>query len=170
MTMLSTIGYEGASLGDFLSTLHRAGIKQVVDIRDVPVSRRPGFSKNVLARALEEEGLSYLHLKALGDPKPGREAAREGRYEAFRAIYGEHLDLTAGQDALRVAVDAAIAAPSVLLCYERDCRHCHRTIVAQAMTQLYSFHVRHLGVQKATIGLSVKQRGSVEGHGAVSIA
>lgn len=169
MTTLATIGYEGASLEDFLDTLARAGIRQVIDIRDVPASRRPGFSKNVLARALAEQGIAYLHLKPLGDPKPGREAAREGRYDAFRQIYLEHLALPAGQEALRAATIAANSEPSVLLCYERDAKHCHRTLVAKAMAAVSTFHVRDLGVQK-------KQRRAADGGsrgssaGAVALA
>jgi uncharacterized protein (DUF488 family) len=147
-TTLSTIGYEGASLEDFLATLELAGIAQVLDIRDFPGSRRPGFSKNVLANALAEKGISYLHLKPLGDPKPGREAAREGRYEAFREIYETHLALPAGQTALQTAMEAAQAKPTALMCYERDYEHCHRTIVATAMSELSSFKIRNLGVRK----------------------
>ena len=150
MTKLATIGYEGATPADFLSTLHLGGIKQLIDIRDVPVSRRTGFSKNVLARALEQKGISYLHLKALGDPKAGREAAREGRIDVFKAIFGEHLASPAAQNALRFAVDYAKRAPSVLLCYERDNKHCHRTIVAEYMMQLYPFQLRNLGVKKGS--------------------
>ncbi|MFL0413360.1 DUF488 family protein [Sphingomonas sp. 179-I 2A4 NHS] len=167
MTMLATIGYEGASIADFLATLDLAGVKQVIDIRDVPVSRRPGFSKNILASALHDQGVSYVHYKALGDPKPGREAARAGQFDAFRAIYEKHLTLDAGQEALKSAVEVAKSVRSVLLCYERDSRHCHRTIVANAMSELYAFQIRHLGVQK--VGRST-ERGTPKGHGTVAIA
>ena len=169
-TTLSTIGYEGASLEDFLATLQRAGIKQVIDIRDVPVSRRPGFSKNVLMRALEEEGITYLHLKPLGDPKPGREAARAGRFDEFNAIYGSHILLPAGQHALQVAVNSATALPSALLCYERDYKHCHRTLVATAMTELSSFQIRNLGVQKKARDLGAEGRNAREPTRAVALA
>ncbi|USU10130.1 DUF488 domain-containing protein [Sphingomonadaceae bacterium OTU29MARTA1] len=165
--MLYTIGYEGALLSDFLGTLKQVGVKQVIDIRDVPVSRRAGFSKNILARALEEEGLGYLHLRALGDPKPGREAAREGRFDAFREIYAAHISLDAGQDALKIAVASAQVVPSVLLCYERDEKHCHRAIVANAMMKLHSFQIRHLGVQKASNRMG---RELAKDHGSVAIA
>lgn len=170
MLTLATIGYEGASLADFINTLHRVGIKQLIDIRDVPVSRRPGFSKNILARALEDEGLSYLHLKALGDPKAGREAARAGRFDTFREIYNAHLATPSGQAALRVAVEQAASIPSVLLCYERDCKHCHRTIVAAAMTGLHSFQVRHLGVQRGARIVNLDERRLGQSNGAIAIS
>jgi len=169
-TTLSTIGYEGASLDDFIATLEIANVAQVIDIRDFPGSRRPGFSKNVLAHALAAKGIGYLHLKPLGDPKPGREAAREGRYEAFREIYHRHLSLPAGQTALQTAVETAEARPSVLMCYERDFEHCHRTIVATAMSKLSSMKIRHLGVRKLPRSTGIG-RTHVEGSaGAVAIA
>jgi uncharacterized protein (DUF488 family) len=168
-TTLSTIGYEGASLEDFLDTLLCAGIRQVIDIRDVPVSRRPGFSKNILMRALEEEEIKYIHLKPLGDPKPGREAAREGRFDDFNIIYSSHLALPAGQEALQLAVESAKATPSVLLCYERDYKYCHRTLVAAAMTELSCFQIRNLGVQKKARQVRVEGKNARKPTGAVPL-
>lgn len=72
---LYTVGYEGVDLDEFIATLKTFGIKQIIDVRDLPLSRKRGFSKNALASALAEAGVKYLHVKSLGDPKPGREAA-----------------------------------------------------------------------------------------------
>lgn len=143
-----TIGYEGASLSDFLDTLVDAQIDRVVDIRDVPASRRPGFSKNSLREALSEHHIEYTHLKPLGDPKPGREAMRRGDIEAFREIFGTHIESEMAQEALRNAVELAKEESIVLLCFERDPKHCHRTIVATLMCELSSFETKHIGVQK----------------------
>ena len=68
MTVLATIGYEGAALADFIATLKAARVSLVLDIREAPISRRPGFSKRVLGAALEETGIAYLHLRGLGNP------------------------------------------------------------------------------------------------------
>lgn len=141
-----TIGYEGAEADHFLATLADAGVRHVIDIRDVPASRKRGFSKNALASALEDSGIYYTHLKPLGDPKPGREAMRRGDYGSFLEIYNEHIEQPIAQACLRDAVNIASAEPSVLLCYERDPKHCHRTLVAGMMKELASFTIRHLGV------------------------
>ena len=45
-----TIGYEGLDIGAFMSLLAEHGIETVVDIRELPLSRKPGFSKKALAR------------------------------------------------------------------------------------------------------------------------
>src|SRR5215213_5559790 len=82
-----TIGYEGATVPEFLAALKDAGVERVIDVRALPLSRRPGFSKSPLRAALEEAGIEYVHLKALGTPADGRAAARAG---AARG-HGPHL-------------------------------------------------------------------------------
>jgi uncharacterized protein (DUF488 family) len=144
--VLYTVGYEGADIVHFLRTLQDCGIKRLIDIRDVPISRKRGFSKTVLANALEEQGIAYIHLKALGDPKAGREAMRRGDYPAFLEIYSSHIATTEGQKALRKAVELAEESPSILLCYERSPTHCHRTVVAKEMALLTDFTVKNVGV------------------------
>lgn len=147
--ILYTIGYEGADIGAFLRTLDGCGIEQLLDIRDVPVSRKPGFSKSVLETKLRDCGIAYAHLKALGDPKPGREAMRRGDYPAFLDIYTEHLASDAAQEALGAAVAIAGERVSVLLCFERSPKECHRTIVAAEMAELGDFEIRNIGVNAA---------------------
>lgn len=147
MPTIFTIGYEGASLDDFLATLKAVGVEQVLDIRELPQSRRRGFSKNVLAAALEGSGIAYRHMKQLGDPKHGRDAARRGDMEEFRAVFSAHMDLPASIEAVQDAAQRVENTPTVLLCYERDHRHCHRTLVVDRILRLGSFEVRHLGVR-----------------------
>ena len=84
--ILFTIGYEKARLADFLATLSGAGIATVIDVRDRPISRRPGFSKRQLEAAIEEAGMRYLSLRALGTPPEGREAARRRDWDSFWRI------------------------------------------------------------------------------------
>lgn len=144
---LATIGYEGASLADFIATLITAGVERVVDVREIAQSRRPGFSKNALRSALNEAGIDYHHIRQLGDPKPGRDAARAGKIDLFRTIFSSHLELPASKDALMEAVSLAEEKNSVLVCFERDPKHCHRTIVAQRMAAVSSLKITNLGVQ-----------------------
>lgn len=143
---LYTIGYEGADIGPFIDTLVACKVEQVLDIRDVPVSRKPGFSKSSLKAALGARDIEYFHLKALGDPKPGRNAMRRGDYATFVKIFMDHLASETAQDALRDAVARASSQISVLLCFERSPQGCHRTIVANEMKGFGGFEVRNIGV------------------------
>jgi uncharacterized protein (DUF488 family) len=101
-------------------------------VRAVVSSRRPGFSKSQLAAGLDERGISYRHLRGLGTPKEGREAARSGKYDALHRIYAKHLKTAqAQQDLDELAALVKQAGPVCLLCYERDHRHCHRQWIAE---------------------------------------
>ncbi|HEX8584496.1 MAG TPA: DUF488 domain-containing protein [Allosphingosinicella sp.] len=148
MPALYTIGYEGASVPDFLATLKLAGVEHVLDVRELPQSRRPGFSKNALTAALSDAEVTYSHLRQLGDPKPGRDAARSGNIVEFTRIFEAHLALPETQQALYQAVDIATKKVTALLCFERDPRTCHRTLVARAINELCSLNVRNLGVAR----------------------
>src|SRR3954453_15351643 len=93
-----TIGYEQTPASAVLDELEQAGVKLLVDVRAVASSRRPGFSKNQLAAGLDERGISYLHLRGLGTPKTGREAARSGKFELLHKIYSAHLKTTQARE------------------------------------------------------------------------
>lgn len=130
MTTIYTIGYEGTDIARFLATLRAVGIETVVDVRALAVSRKKGFSKRALASSLADEGIRYVHMPALGDPKPGREAARAGRHADFRRIYSEHLLGIGAQSALVSLAKISGRGTSCLLCFERDPKVCHRSMVA----------------------------------------
>ena len=122
-----TIGYEGVTQPELIAALQRAGVERVIDVRAVPLSRKPGFSKNVLAAGLREAGIDYVHLKALGTPPEGREAARKGKWAVFARVYGAQLETPeAAAEAARMLA-LAREKPSALLCFERDPARCHRT-------------------------------------------
>ncbi|HEX8484194.1 DUF488 domain-containing protein [Sphingomonas sp.] len=130
-----TIGYEGTTGDAFVATLAAAGVARVIDVRALPLSRRPGFSKTPLSGALKAAGIDYVHLKALGTPKRGRDAAKKGDVATLRAVYDGQLDLPEAQAAAARMLDLAAEKPSALLCYERDPCHCHRTLLLAAVGQ-----------------------------------
>ncbi len=128
-----TIGYEGATVGDFIAALTSAGVERVIDVRAVPNSRRPGFSKTPLRNALAEAGIDYIHLRALGTPADGRAAARAGRHEELEQIYSGQLELPEAIAEGAQMLALAAEKPSALLCYEREPEHCHRTLLLDAV-------------------------------------
>ena len=130
-----TIGYEGATMGDFIAALTSAGVERVIDVRALPLSRRPGFSKTPLKGALAEVGIDYVHLRALGTPAAGREAARKGRHEDLKRIYASQLELpeAIAQGAQMLAL--VREKPSALLCFEREPSGCHRSLLLRAVAR-----------------------------------
>ena len=129
---LFTIGYEQTPAKAVLDELQSAGVKLLVDVRAVAASRRPGFSKSQLAAGLDERGISYVHLRGLGTPKEGREAARSGHFDVLHKIYDAHLKTTQAKEQLdELSALVKTAGPICLLCYERDHAHCHRQWIAE---------------------------------------
>ena len=126
-----TIGYEAASWAGVRGALATAGIRRVIDVRDLPLSRRPGFSKRQLAAGLAEAGIAYTHLRALGTPPAGRAAHRKRDMDSFWRIVDAKL--ATAEAALALAQAAAMAAeePTCLICYEADPATCHRCRVVQ---------------------------------------
>ena len=120
-------------MAELLAALNAAGVLRVIDVRALPLSRRPGFSKSPLRAALDEAGIDYIHLKALGTPAEGRSAARAGKAEELKRIYAGQLDLP---EAIVQAEQMRVLAsekPSALLCYEREPAQCHRSLLLDAV-------------------------------------
>ena len=146
---ICTIGYEGGTVDAFIRALKQACIELVLDIRAAPVSRKKGFSKNQLAAHLSEAGIGYRHLRGLGTPKRGREAARAGDVEGFERIFFAHMDEPEALLDLGEAIALAQAQPVCLLCLERDPERCHRLIVGYRMVKETGQKLRHLFVEAA---------------------
>jgi uncharacterized protein (DUF488 family) len=141
-----TIGYEGAALEDFLSTLKRARVSLLLDVREIALSRRKGFSKSALSAALSSFGIDYRHERALGSPKVIRHLLRaDGNFQRYFRDFREYL---AGQRALLDALAAELSGSVALLCYERNPAECHRSVVAQALAARAKTTVRHLEVTR----------------------
>jgi uncharacterized protein (DUF488 family) len=141
---LYTIGYEKTLLRDVVGTLAASGVANLIDVRDRPISRRPGFSKRQLAAAIEQAGMRYFHLQALGTPPEGRLAARRREWDRFWGIVEERLASPEAELALQEAAEIARAATSCLLCYESAWHSCHRRRVAEILTRHHGFKVSHL--------------------------
>jgi uncharacterized protein (DUF488 family) len=146
---LFTIGYEQTPAKAVLDELESAGVKLLVDVRAVASSRRPGFSKNQLASGLDERGISYLHLRGLGTPKEGREAARSGKFDQLHKIYAAHLKTPQAKEELdELASLVEKSGPVCILCYERDHKHCHRQWIAEIIEDRDGVKVENLAAKQ----------------------
>ena len=146
MRTIWTAGYETSGQADFIAALSAAGVQTVIDVRDIANSRRAGFAKRALSEGLAAAGIGYVHLKALGTPKAGREANKRGDMDAFHRIYDEALAQPAAQLALREAADIARDQRACLLCLEADWRRCHRAEIAARLESEHGFEAVHLHI------------------------
>jgi uncharacterized protein (DUF488 family) len=142
---LFTIGYEHATTRAMLDELSQAKVEVVIDVRAVTSSRRPGFSKRQLAAGLDERGIGYLHLRALGTPKEGRLAARSGKRDELFRIFEKHLKTSEAREGLdELATLAKSGRRLCLLCYERDPEGCHRRRIAELIHERTGAKVENL--------------------------
>jgi uncharacterized protein (DUF488 family) len=141
--VIHTSGYEGQSLKEILRRLKAEAIEIVVDVRELPLSRKPGFSKKSLAASLQSSGIGYLHLPELGCPKPVRNRYREdGDWARYTRAFLAHLKLQTST--IAQLADLAQDQSLTLLCYEADPERCHRTYVARAVAALTGGQVAHI--------------------------
>jgi uncharacterized protein (DUF488 family) len=133
MPTIFTIGYEQATQYAVVAALLEAGVEVLVDVRYLPLSRRPGFSKNSLKAAVEEAGIAYRHFRDLGTPAEGRAAARRGDHAALERVYSGQLELPAALMQMAELRALAEERPVCLLCYERNAAECHRALLFDAL-------------------------------------
>lgn len=138
-----TIGYEGINIDTFVSLLSEHGIETVVDIRELPLSRKPGFSKKALGNILNLSGYEYLHRIELGCPKPVRERYRDdGNWTRYTEGFLAHLETQ--EDAIAEMADLVASSNCALLCYEADYNFCHRSLVANAIRDYCGAGIEHI--------------------------
>jgi uncharacterized protein (DUF488 family) len=141
---LTTIGYEGVSLEAFLATLKAAKVTLLLDIRELPISRRRGFSKTALSEALAAAAIGYQHERALGAPREVRHRLRaDGDLKRYFADFREYL---ATQGTVLDQLAQALSGRVALLCYERNPAECHRSVVAAALAKRLKMDFSHLTV------------------------
>ena len=141
---LFTIGYEGEPQAAVTDGPKAAGVEVLVDVRAVAASRRAGFSKTVLGNSLGEAGIDYVHLRPLGTPKAGREAAKKGRIGEMREIFAGHMAEPASEAAFQQLRALASEKRTALLCFEADHAACHRAVLAERLAGEDGFEVVNL--------------------------
>jgi len=150
-TTIFTLGYEGLNIDDFMEALDAFGIEMVVDVRERPQSRKPGFSKNALMGHLERAHIAYVRMASLGCPKPVRAQYRvDGDWERYTAGFLNHLDTQ--QRSLVEVSKLAHSSTCALLCFEADFNRCHRSIVANALKTQYGARIKHITATKENGG------------------
>jgi hypothetical protein len=143
---LGSVGYESFKTNaDFARMLVRAGVERLIDVRELPISRKRGFAKSALAGALEAEGIEYVHVKSLGNPKAYRDLYKSGNVEEGRGAYGSFLR-EERRDALRELEALVAERRSALMCVEHEESVCHRQVILEALAETgLALEVNRLG-------------------------
>ena len=130
---VGSVGYEKhKDSREFGLMLRDAGVERLVDVRELPISRRRGYAKTALGQAMASVGIEYVHVRALGNPKPFRDMYKAGRTGEGREHYERYL-LGEQRDALDELVEMLREKRSALMCVEHDPATCHRTVIVDAL-------------------------------------
>jgi len=140
---LYTTSYEGQDIEGFLKRLRETGVKTLVDVRELPLSRKAGFSKRALAEALTINGIAYAHMPQLGCPKAIRDRYKvDGNWARYTLDFDKYLETQAA--AVTELAHIAGATTTTLLCFEADFDRCHRTFVARAAVEAGAPAIAHI--------------------------
>jgi uncharacterized protein (DUF488 family) len=140
---LYTFGYEGLSIDSFIARLKAAGVETVYDVRELPLSRKKGFSKTAFGIALRDVGFEYIHLPVFGCPRPIRDQYRaDGNWDRYEKAFSSYLSKRS--DEVKNLARATRATIACLVCFEADFNFCHRSIVANAVVSAGGPRVVHL--------------------------
>lgn len=132
---IGSIGYERfRANAEFAESVAAAGVEVLIDVRELPISRKRGFAKTALAQALAESGVEYIHWKALGNPKKIRDIYKAGDVERGRALFKSHLNESAATELDDLASFVRMKR-CALMCVEHDPSTCHRTDILDALAK-----------------------------------
>jgi len=151
--VIHTIGHSTRQLEEFIALLAAHGVRQLVDIRSMPRSRRhPHFSSDALSASLRDRAIIYRHIPALGGMRKQR---RESRNTAWRVAgfrgYADYMETDEFRAALEELVARAREAPTAIMCAEAVWWQCHRQLVADALLAR-GIEVRHItGLPRAAV-------------------
>lgn len=153
---LFTIGYTGFNLDEFVGKLKQHEIECLIDVREIPVSRKRGFSKTALCERLEQNGIGYKHFRLLGSPRSLRHEVREtADFDKFFTGVSRHLSESDSQVQIADAIDVARHTRSCLMCCCSDWRYCHRKSVVEEILNHSFFFVEHLSQH---VGPSIREK------------
>jgi len=151
---LFTFGYEGHAIDGFIARLKQAGVTVVVDVRELPLSRKRGFSKTAFAAALKRAGIAYNHAPVLGCPKPIRNRYKlDGNWKRYEKAFNTYI--VTQPTAVAELAKFSKTSKACLVCFEADFNFCHRSLVARAAAAVGGAPVIHLTATAAIADRSV---------------
>lgn len=132
--ILYTMGYEGLEIETFFEQLNFYKVNLIIDVRELPLSRKFGFSKKKLDEISFRNNIRYIHLPKLGCPRDIRHNYKiDGDWQEYSKRFLYYLD-SQNEEILNLA-NIVQSDRCCLVCFERDFHYCHRRYVANAVAQ-----------------------------------
>ena len=142
--MILTLGHSVRPQEQTLALLQENRISLLVDVRAYPRSRRnPQYNSDVVAAALQESGIGYRHLRALGGMRePKVDSVNQGLAEGFRG-YADYMQTPEFEAALSELIGLAERHSLAIMCAEAKPAECHRSLISDALSAR-GVKVRHI--------------------------
>ncbi|MCF8054555.1 MAG: DUF488 domain-containing protein [Deltaproteobacteria bacterium] len=141
---LFTIGYEGISFEKYINQLICNNVRLLCDVRNNPLSRKFGFSKNILARLLPKIGVEYIHLPELGIISANRNHL-EAKADYAQLFKTYKKNLPQKKESLEMLVGLLAQYNRVALtCFEKQHDSCHRHCISEYIEDTSDIKVVHL--------------------------
>ncbi|MGB9429409.1 MAG: DUF488 domain-containing protein [Gammaproteobacteria bacterium] len=143
--IIFTIGHSTRSLDELAALLRENGVQRLVDVRTVPRSRHnPQFNTDSLPASLQQAGIGYTHLDALGGlRKTHKDSVNMGwRNASFRG-YADYMQTQEFEHGLNALIETGDKETAAIMCAEAVPWRCHRSLIADALT-VRGIEVRHI--------------------------
>jgi uncharacterized protein (DUF488 family) len=139
-----TAGYGEKSVDAFFDNLLRTGIRAIVDVRANPVSRKYGFARKSMSSIASKLDIDYTHEPEVGIPSALRKHIDSvADLDRLLDTYEQEI-LPRNEQAVARVCELIQRKPSVMVCAEKDARHCHRERLASAVSKMIGLQVIHL--------------------------
>jgi uncharacterized protein (DUF488 family) len=129
-------GYENDDIDSFVKKLQKNHVKFLIDVRELPISRKKDFSKRGLSARAQDKKIEYVHYRVLGSPREIRNKLRnnEMSYADFFINYRKHI--LENKEALLQIADMLKEKDVCLMCYEEETELCHRSILVDELQKM----------------------------------
>lgn len=127
-----TIGHSTRTIEEFIEMLKAFQIKNLVDIRSLPGSRKfPQFNSEELEVSLKEVGIDYFLVKKLGGRRKVHKDSKNTRWrkDAFRS-YADYMETPDFEEGIQELIKITETGPTVYMCAEAVWWRCHRSMVS----------------------------------------
>jgi len=145
---LFTVGHSTRTWKEFVELLKTWNIAELIDVRSVPRSRAvPWFDSKTMGGRLAKDGISYVHLAALGGlrhvKKKSLNVVGGGWHNASFRGYADYMQISEFAVGLKELNAHRRRHRVCIMCSEAVWWRCHRRMIADALAAR-GIPVRHI--------------------------
>jgi uncharacterized protein (DUF488 family) len=132
-----TVGHSTRPIDEFIELLQGHGVKEIVDVRSIPKSRHcPQFNSETLKASLKAAQIRYIHIAKLGGLRHTRKGSINLGWHnpSFRG-YADYMGTPEFSEGLEALMKIARARKTAIMCAEAVPWRCHRSLVADALSE-----------------------------------